>query len=79
MGAPDVAALYGAQQPDTSGQAIDVLTTRITGARFGATATQALQTFLNEPAGTPMSRSTLRWQTGTLIGLILHAPHHAFR
>ena len=40
---------------------------------------QALQTFLGEPASTPIAESRLRWYLPHLIPLILDAPQHALR
>ena len=39
----------------------------------------ALQTFLGEPASTPIADSRLRWYLPHLIPLILDAPQHALR
>jgi uncharacterized protein (DUF1800 family) len=74
----DVTQLYGGA-PSSSGDAINRLTLRLTRQQFSATHRAALQTFLGEPANTPMARSTLRWLLAPLVALILDAPHHALR
>jgi hypothetical protein len=38
-----------------------------------------LQTFLDEPASTPMTKSVLRWWDVPLAAVILDSPHHALR
>jgi hypothetical protein len=76
--ATDKSALYG-RTPLTSGEAITLLTRRLTGMTFSATHRAVLQGFLAEPASTPMARSQLRWQLVPLIAIILDGPHHALR
>jgi uncharacterized protein (DUF1800 family) len=76
--APDLAALYDAP-PATSGEAIDKLTRRLTGAAWSSEHLAVLQTFLGEPASTPMIYSTLKWLTGALVAVILDGPHFALR
>jgi hypothetical protein len=75
----DPASLYGAVKPRTSGEAITQLCARLTGSRFPTAHVQALQTFLEEPATTPIANSRLRWYLSHLIPLILDAPQHALR
>jgi hypothetical protein len=74
----DVATLYGGA-PANSGDAIDRLTRRLTGMRWSAAHRAALQTFVGEPASTPMSNSALQWVDEPLVALILDSPHHALR
>jgi hypothetical protein len=76
--APDLSALYGGT-PTTSGDAVDMLTRRITGTTWSSDHLAILQTFLGEPASTPMAYSTLKWLSGALVALILDSPHHALR
>jgi hypothetical protein len=75
----DPASLYAAVKPRTSGEAISQLCIRLTGTRFPLAHTQALQTFLGEPASTPIGNSKLRWYLSHLVPLILDAPQHALR
>ena len=75
----DPNSLYGAVKPRTSGEAIVQLCGRLTGSRFPAAHQAALQTFLGEPADTPIADSRLRWYLSHLIPLILDAPQHALR
>lgn len=75
----DLAMLYGTTHPKTSGDAIAQLCGRLTGHRFPAAHTLALQNFLGEPASTPISKSNLRWYLAHLVPLILDAPQHALR
>ena len=75
----DKTTLYGAHPPATSGAAITALTRRLTGMTFTTAQRQALQTFLGEPASTPLADSTLAWMLEPLLALILHGPHHAMR
>jgi len=75
----DVPALYGTATPATSGAAIDALAVRLIGTTLPTAHSQALQTFLGEPASTPLAKSQLRWNLGHLVPLILDAPHHALR
>jgi uncharacterized protein (DUF1800 family) len=75
----DPVTLYGAVAPLTSGQAIDLLTNRLTNMTFSPQHRQYLQAFLNEPASTPIAKSNLRWYLAHLIPLILDGPHHAYR
>jgi len=63
----------------TSGAAITQLTKHLTGMTFSAAHRGALQTFLDEPAGTPLVNSSLRWNGYPLAALVLDAPHHALR
>lgn len=74
----DKTTLYGGT-PVNSGDAIARLGVRLTGAALPATHASALQTFLGEPATTPMATSTLRWLLAPLIALILDGPSHALR
>jgi hypothetical protein len=74
----DLTKLY-ARPPKTSGDAINLLTQRLTGMTFSAADRATLQTFLGEPASTPMAKSTLRWLLYPLLALILDGPHHALR
>jgi hypothetical protein len=55
------------------------LTRYLTGQDFGAEHAAALQSFLGEPASTPIGQSALRWYLGHLIPVILDGPHHALR
>jgi hypothetical protein len=71
-------ALYGGA-PANSGDAILRLAKRLTGTTWSTTHRQVLQTFLNEPASTPMSKSVLRWWDVALAAVILDSPHHALR
>jgi hypothetical protein len=71
--------LYGSAKPRTSGEAVDALTRRLTGASFSAPHRLALQRFLGEPATTPIAKSMLRWLLPHLVPLILDGPHHALR
>jgi uncharacterized protein (DUF1800 family) len=75
---PSIDAMY-ATTPATSGDAISQLTKHLTGMTYSATHRAALQGLLNEPATTPMAKSTIRWQAYPLVALILDAPHHALR
>ena len=70
--------LYGGG-PANSGDAISRLTKRLTGTTWSTTHRQVLQTFLGEPASTPMSKSVLRWWDVPLAAVILDSPHHALR
>lgn len=72
-------SLYLAVKPKTSGEAINQLCVRLSGRRFPLAHVQALQTFLDEPATTPIADSRLRWYLSHLIPLILDAPQHALR
>ena len=75
----DLAALYG-DAPGTSGEAVRPAHARGSPARRGRTAHRTvLQTFLDEPASTPMSDSVLRWWAEPLAAVILDGPHHALR
>lgn len=76
---PAPATYYGGKVPATSGAAIDALTNRLTGMRFSPAHRQALQTFLGEPASTPIAKSNLKWRLTDLIAVILDGPHHALR
>lgn len=76
---PPLTELYPTPGPTTSGEVIDALALRLLGGPLPATATAALQTFLGEPATTVLSRSTLRWQLGQLVSLILDGPQFAKR
>jgi len=75
----DPATLYGNSRPKTSGEAIQVLTRRLTGSSFSLAHRNALQKFLAEPANTPIAKSTLQWLLVHLAPLILDAPYHALR
>ena len=77
--APATASLYGGAAPATSGEAVGLMTRRLTGMTFSAAHLAALQTYLGEAASTPIARSVLNWMASTLAGLILDGPHHAFR
>jgi hypothetical protein len=74
----DKTLLYGGT-PANSGDAVARLGVRLTGTPLPSAHLDALQTFLGEPAGTPMAYSTLRWLISPLIALILDGPRHAFR
>jgi uncharacterized protein (DUF1800 family) len=75
----DVTSLYDGT-PTTSGEAIDMLTKRLTGTTFASADRQALLTFLGDPSfDTLLSRSGMRWYALYLAGLILHSPYHALR
>lgn len=75
----DISSLYGGT-PQTSGEAIDMLTNRLTGMRFSDADRQTLLTFLGDPSfDTPMTASGMRWTALYLVGLILHSPYHALR
>lgn len=74
----DKTTLYGGT-PANSGDAIARLGVRLTGTPLPSAHLSALQTFLGEPATTPMANSTLRWLISPLIALILDGPRHAFR
>lgn len=74
---PDLASLYA--DVTTSGQAVDVLTQRLTGMKWSAGHLATLQSFLNEPASTLLTKSQLRWNTVPLVALILDSPHFALR
>ena len=75
-----VDALYGGVTPATVGEAIDLLTTRLTGTVFAAEHRQALLTFLGDTSfDTTMARSGIRWYAMYLVGVILHSPYHALR
>jgi Protein of unknown function (DUF1800) len=76
--ASDKTALYG-RTPTTSGEAITLLTRRLTGMTFSVAHQAILQAFLAEPASTAMSKSRLRWLLAPLIAVILDGPHHALR
>ena len=71
--------LYGTVQPATSGAAIKALSIRLLGAEMPTFQQAALQTFLNEPATTPLAQSNLRWYLDHLVPLILDSPYHAKR
>ena len=75
----DIPSLYGGN-PQTSGEAIDMLTNRLVGMRFSDTDRQTLLTFLGDPSfDTQMVVSGMRWVALYLVGLILHSPYHALR
>ena len=74
----DKKSLYG-PGVTTSGQAISLLTKRLTGMTFAAAHLAVLQTFVGEPATTPIAASRLNWLLVPLIGVILDGPHHALR
>jgi Protein of unknown function (DUF1800) len=78
MKAPSINGLY-AGKPSTSGEAVTLLTRRLTGMKFSAAHHAALQGFLDEPASTPISHSRLQWLAYPLVALILDGPHHALR
>jgi uncharacterized protein (DUF1800 family) len=73
----DLTTLY--TKPATSGAAITQLSVRLVGTPLPAAHQQALQTFLGEPASTPLAQSTLRWYLGHLVPLILDSPEFALR
>ncbi|MDT4921200.1 MAG: hypothetical protein QOI15_2102 [Pseudonocardiales bacterium] len=73
-----IAALYGGA-PANSGDAVARLTKRITGKAWSSADRAILQTFLDEPASTPMGSSVLRWWAEPLAAVILDGPHHALR
>jgi uncharacterized protein (DUF1800 family) len=74
----DKTALYG-RRPHNSGDAINLITRRLTGQTFRAAHRHALQRFVGEPASTPMHESRLRWLLYPLIAVVLDGPHHALR
>ncbi|HEU5270089.1 MAG TPA: DUF1800 domain-containing protein [Jatrophihabitans sp.] len=75
----DLTTLYGSPAPTTSGAAIRALCVRLAGGPLPAAHQQALQTFLGEPASTPLTKSALRWYLGHLVPLILDSPEFALR
>ncbi|MFL6162803.1 MAG: DUF1800 domain-containing protein [Jatrophihabitantaceae bacterium] len=75
----DLTTLYGGSTPATSGAAIATLCVRLTGSLLPAAHLQALQTFLAEPASTPLAKSSLRWYLAHLVPLILDSPAFALR
>jgi uncharacterized protein (DUF1800 family) len=77
FGAPNIAAMY--KGATTSGGAIARMTKFLTGSTFSDAHCAILQKFLNEPAGTSLDRSTIRWLANPLAALILDAPQHALR
>jgi Protein of unknown function (DUF1800) len=74
----DKSSLYG-RTPTSSGDAINLLTKRLTGMTFSTAHRAALQAFLGEPSTTSMADSRLRWMLNPLIAVILDGPHHALR
>lgn len=79
MVVPPLTELYPTPAPTTSGAVIEALAHRLVGIPLPATHTAALQTFLGEPSATTLDRSTLRWQLGQLVSLILDSPQFAKR
>lgn len=77
--APKNTALYGRTKPATSGAAIALLCTRLVGNPLTPAKRGVLQTFLGEPASTPLAQSRLRWYLDHLVPLILDGPDHALR
>ncbi|HTZ44117.1 MAG TPA: DUF1800 domain-containing protein [Jatrophihabitans sp.] len=75
----DLTTLYPSPAPATSGAAITALCVRLAGSPLPAAHRQALQTFLGEPASTPLAQSKLRWLLGHLVPLILDSPQFALR
>jgi hypothetical protein len=75
----DPTSFYGSPAPTTSGQAIAALALQLLGSPLPDSHQAALQTFLGEPASTPMASSQLRWYLPHVIPLILDAPQHALR
>jgi hypothetical protein len=76
----DITGLYGGTTPTTVGQAIDLLTVRLTGSTFLPEHRQALLTFLGDASfDTPLAQSGMRWRATYLVGLILHSSYHALR
>jgi len=75
----DLTKLYPTPAPATSGEAISALCTYLTGAPLPAAHQAALQSFLNEPASTPLAGSALRWYLAHLVPLILDSPQFALR
>lgn len=73
----NVPAYFG--KATKSGEAVAALAHRLTGTNFSAHHLAALQTYLDEPAKTPLTESSLRWFASSLAGLILDGPHHALR
>lgn len=76
--APDLTGFYGGT-PANSGDAVARLTQRLTGTTWSSTHLDVLQTFVGEPASTPMNYSILPWLIGPLVAVILDGPHHALR
>lgn len=75
----DIASLYGGV-PLTSGQAIDMLTNRLTATTFTDEHRQVLLDFIGDPSfDTLIALSGLKWYALYLVGLILHSPYHALR
>jgi hypothetical protein len=74
----NITALYGGV-PVSSGDAVNRLTKRLTGHAWTTEHRTVLQTFLGEPASTPMGDSVLRWWAEPLAAVILDGPHHALR
>lgn len=75
----DLTTLYPKPAPATSGAAIAALCVRLAGSKLPAAHLQALQTFLGEPATTPLAQSKLRWLLAHLVPLILDSPQFALR
>jgi len=75
----DLTTLYPSPAPATSGAAIAALCVRLTGTLLPTASLQALQTFLGEPASTPLADSRLRWYLAHLVPLILDSPQFALR
>jgi hypothetical protein len=78
LAAVNLPSLYGGT-PANSGDAVNRLTRRLTGMTWTAAHRTVLQRFLDEPAGTPMANSALRWWLLPLAAVVLHSPHHALR
>lgn len=74
---PDIESMYTGAT--TSGQAIAMLTQRLTGTTWKQEHLDALQAFLAEPATTLVTKSNLRWNAYPLAAIILDGPHHALR
>lgn len=79
FGTFNLTGLYGTAKPATSGEAIDVLTMRLTQTIFPPEAKAYLQNFLKEAASRPFAQSSLRWNLPHLVPLILDGPQHAYR
>jgi hypothetical protein len=76
---PPNTTLYGSSKPATSGEAIRIIAMRLLGTEMTPTQQAALQTFIGEPANTPLASSKLRWELDAMVPLFLDSPYHAKR
>jgi hypothetical protein len=74
---PSIPALYSSAR--TSGEAVAAIGRALTGLALPSAHLAALQTFLDEPASTPIASSSLRWNDYVVAALVLDGPHHALR